>query len=617
MQTIHAKPVVVSYLSFSRPEQAKGDSIRRQLSLSDAWCKQHKVSIDTSLSDKGISAYRGANAVTGALGTFFGLVQSGRIPRGSTLLVESLDRLSRTEILNALTQFLNLINSGISIVTLTDNREFSAATLSGPMGISDLTYSLMIMSRAHEESAIKSRRLSDAWSNKRARLAERPLTKQLPSWCEIKNNKVVVIESKAETVKTLYQWVLDGYGLTTIGKRANAELAPIGRAKYWIRSYVHKILTNRAVLGEFQPHRIRYAAGSKRREPVDNPLPHYFPAIIDEETFAAVQATLAKGRGTGGPSSGFVSIFRGLLHAPDGSRYHSMNKGASYGGHVIIPASILDGRNGAGRQVSFPLNVFEAAFFSRLNDMASLKLDDVDTDKLRRRLLATSGEIEMIDTKAAAIQQALLDAESASPSVVQVLSTLDDKKSKMQKQREAIQDELRTAELGSPADAADQIAQLLVDSYLHQLSNEKRTKLRSLICRIVRRVDCTVTRKFTITSCKVRVELATGKTYQYVVKAHRYTRSRFMIEWNGGVESLTLDEGDDRKWFDPTEIVRLRKAGKKISEIKSETGLGTSAIYRAIHRAGMSPQTIKPKVQSLRWAGHRHRRVRPKAKSGQ
>ena len=34
------------------------------------------------------------------------------------------------------------------------------------MGISDLTYSLMIMSRSHEESAIKSRRLSEAWTGK-------------------------------------------------------------------------------------------------------------------------------------------------------------------------------------------------------------------------------------------------------------------------------------------------------------------------------------------------------------------------------------------------------------------------------------------------------------------
>ena len=77
-----SKPVVVSYLRFSRPEQARGDSIRRQLAMSDAWCKQRGLTVNTSLSDKGISAYRGANAATGALGTFFSLVQTGRIPRG-------------------------------------------------------------------------------------------------------------------------------------------------------------------------------------------------------------------------------------------------------------------------------------------------------------------------------------------------------------------------------------------------------------------------------------------------------------------------------------------------------------------------------------------------------
>src|SRR5436305_1298486 len=54
-------PSAFSYLRFSTPKQAEGDSIRRQTELTAAWCARNKVQLDTSLSlrDEGVSAYRG------------------------------------------------------------------------------------------------------------------------------------------------------------------------------------------------------------------------------------------------------------------------------------------------------------------------------------------------------------------------------------------------------------------------------------------------------------------------------------------------------------------------------------------------------------------------------
>src|SRR5688572_26822263 len=96
-----------SYIRFSRPEQLRGDSLRRQLELSETWCRKNKVFLDDTLKlrDLGVSAHRGQNATTGKLGAFLEAIKDGIVKPGSILLVESLDRLSRNQILDALNLF--------------------------------------------------------------------------------------------------------------------------------------------------------------------------------------------------------------------------------------------------------------------------------------------------------------------------------------------------------------------------------------------------------------------------------------------------------------------------------------------------------------------------------
>ena len=115
--------VAYSYVRFSSPEQAKGDSLRRQTAAAAAWCEQHGIQLDTSttLHDLGKSAYTGThrtNPVRNALAGFLKLVEDGRVPRGSYLIIENLDRLSREHIQPALLLCLNLLQAGIRIVQL-------------------------------------------------------------------------------------------------------------------------------------------------------------------------------------------------------------------------------------------------------------------------------------------------------------------------------------------------------------------------------------------------------------------------------------------------------------------------------------------------------------------
>jgi Resolvase, N terminal domain len=89
-----ALPRAYSYIRFSTPQQAKGDSHRRQADKAARYAAEHGLVLDAelNLTDLGVSAYRGKNAKTGALGVFLRAVEDGTVPRGSFLLIENIDR---------------------------------------------------------------------------------------------------------------------------------------------------------------------------------------------------------------------------------------------------------------------------------------------------------------------------------------------------------------------------------------------------------------------------------------------------------------------------------------------------------------------------------------------
>jgi len=310
-------PKAYSYIRFSTPEQEKGDSLRRQMELSEKYAEAHGLALDDSLHlrDLGLSAYSGEHRDRGALGGFLKLVEAGKIEKGSILLVESLDRLSREEITEALNQFLGIIGAGIKIVTLADNHEYTKETINANVG--ELIISLTIMARAHEESATKSLRLGKAWENKRVQAANgtRKLTATCPAWLELNSDKTKfeVIEERAEVIRTIFSMRLAGKGLTAIIRELNLTAAwkpdsndPRKRpAQGWRESYVRRILSNRAVIGEYQPHKLT----DGKRQPVGNPIPDYFPAVMDKDVFYRVQDQLKQNIRRGGRLGQVANLF--------------------------------------------------------------------------------------------------------------------------------------------------------------------------------------------------------------------------------------------------------------------------------------------------------------------
>jgi hypothetical protein len=232
--------------------------------------------------------------------------------------------MSRQEVLKSLGVFIEIVNSGVNIITLADGRTYTAAT-----GFEDLIFSIVSMSRAHDESRTKSIRLSAAWSNKRKNAETRKLTAQCPGWLKLSSDKkrFEVIQKRADIVVSIFQDSTAGVGNYSITRRLNeTHVPPFGRSRGWRSSSVNKILANRAVLGEFQPHRLM----DGRRVPDGDAIKDYFPAIIDEQLFYRAQNARdqrrVKGAGRKGPN--VSNLFSGLATcAYCGSKMRFENKG--------------------------------------------------------------------------------------------------------------------------------------------------------------------------------------------------------------------------------------------------------------------------------------------------
>jgi len=125
-QQFPKRPKAYSYVRMSTEGQLQGDSLRRQVERSRDYAAQQDLDLDETAAfhDIGVSAFRGENLRRGALRRFLEAVQEKKIARGSYLLVESLDRFSRDEVINAHPEFVQLVRAGIIVVTLIDKKVY-------------------------------------------------------------------------------------------------------------------------------------------------------------------------------------------------------------------------------------------------------------------------------------------------------------------------------------------------------------------------------------------------------------------------------------------------------------------------------------------------------------
>lgn len=377
-QTI--RPKAYSYVRMSTDLQLKGDSLRRQREASRKYAEKHDLELveDFDLHDIGVSAYKGKNLASGAFGRFLESVREGKIEQGSYLLVESFDRMSRQEPMVALKPFMEIVEAGLILVTLDDERVFT-----GKISFEDLIISIAKMSRANEESARKSDRLSQAWKAKRAAIGQKKLTARCPSWLRLTPDRMgfEVLEDHAAVVRRVFDEAASGIGTFTIVRRLNEEGVPTFTGKGgWQNSTVNKILSGAAVVGTFQASRIE----SGKRTPDGDPIRNYFPRIVSQPVFEAAQRGRLErktkpqmGRkGSGGPKGKhFANLFSKLAVCDYcGNPMHYQNKGQPPKGRSYLVCSNVLRNDGCVMTGRWRYDQFEATFLSFVEqlDLASL-----------------------------------------------------------------------------------------------------------------------------------------------------------------------------------------------------------------------------------------------------
>lgn len=316
------KKKAYSYIRYSSPQQAKGDSFRRQFSATQTYCEKNNYELDTELAVYQELGVSGVDGDQENLKRFIADCEIGKVKKGSLLIVENLDRLSRKKINKAMRQFLHLLDY-VDIYTLQDQKLYSQNDdVDSDTQLLDVMTSLIVMSRAYEESATKKKRLKESWDSKRKNIDNKKLTSLIPHWLELSEDRTefYLKKDKVEIVKYIYQKSINGMGVSQLIRHLNENLTqfptPTTKSKLWARTSLSRILTDRSVLGEYQPHIGKHnGIGDKKRKPLGDPITDYYPQIIDEETFLKAQIARKSrviGRGKVNRNK-FSNLFRNIL----------------------------------------------------------------------------------------------------------------------------------------------------------------------------------------------------------------------------------------------------------------------------------------------------------------
>jgi len=403
------KPTAYSYIRFSTPEQSLGDSKRRQIEKTIEYCKQNNLILsDDKFHDEGISGFRGKNKILGELARFLSLCRSKKIKSGSYLLCEHIDRISREKFLNAFETVQNILNEGIILVTFNDGKKYSKQNINNI----DMFTLMFSMFQSNEESVKKQERISQVWKNKRNQIKNGNTVKlsQIPNWLEkTKNNEIIKNEKKTEVVVRIFDmFVNQKIGTNGIYKLLNQEKVPLvsnkKNSKQWHKSYVVKILKNKAVTGftEFYTVTENEETNKKERNIVPDSLVQIFPRIISDELFEEAQIKLKDSARYNKGRIGAVNVFSPQIlkcaRCESGMIIVTKAKNEKW-----IKCKKYNDGMGCDNSYGYPYDEMEKSFFSNVKEIDFSKV--FEDNNFNQEIKNLESEIEKASTKITKCEQ--------------------------------------------------------------------------------------------------------------------------------------------------------------------------------------------------------------------
>jgi DNA invertase Pin-like site-specific DNA recombinase len=531
-----------SYSRFSTPEQAAGRSLQRQLKAARAYCQRHQLTLDErAFSDRGVSGYHGANATHGELAEFLELVEEGRIPKGSVLIVENVDRISRLPPDEATALVMKIVQAGVDVATVSPEQRYTQANIHQTGVWVPLQVALCL---AAEESRKKGERVADAWADKRDTAAVKKLSKKGPAWLKLTADRKgwVVLEDKARMLRRMFELSLEGNGTARIAGVLNKEYPKGFTGRGWQPGQINVLLRSRSVLGEYQPHQGTCAKKGRKatRKPWGAPVPDYFPAVIAEADFYRVQAGLDARWIGGGRVSGTPNLFNGILYdAKDGCR---MVMNASRGKRVLVSSGAV--RHFPGSEFrAVRLDVFEPALLGSLRELTAADVLGKPT-AAADRVVTLSAQLCTVNRNR--------DAAKAKAAAAEDVSVFFDLLADLDKQSKALAGELEKAKAQAAVREGDNLGEMqsLIDLLAGAEGARRealRAKLRAALRRVVREI-----RMLTVSHGRDRLLLVQvglqgdhdGKRRSYVIFARPPLRGAVCREAAVFVHSVLEDPKD-------------------------------------------------------------------------
>ena len=461
----------ISYLRFSSRKQLANDSYRRQIEATEAYCKTNGLTLNTRLEDLAVSGWDKSNLDdTAALGSFLKLVNDGRIPAGTVLICENLDRLTRAGIFDALNLFSNILKAGIDIVTTQDGKRYSYESVKNNVG--ELIISITYLTRGNNESETKSIRVKESWKRRHAQVKNNEFAKfPCPSWLRHDGKEYHLIEESAKTIQLIFELYISGLGVYSLVKELNKRrVKPFTKTGKWNSVFIHELLQNTAVIGTYRL--------------VDPPQKNYFPAAISDDLFYKAVAQREKNRHFKGRSgTRQVNIFGGLCKCNCGAsmvkHFSKSKKGTEYCGLVCSKAKTgecsYEFTNFSKFQDSFNFLWHNEQFKQFALSKTESKVED-NTTQIQGKLTALQKTISRVS-------DAIVKTDSAE--LVERLQELELQKKLLQKELET-----ETIRVRGAVNSSKTYFSLLANFKAHLKDNDFRFSLRNFLRRVIKSIVC-------------------------------------------------------------------------------------------------------------------------------
>jgi DNA invertase Pin-like site-specific DNA recombinase len=481
-------PVAFSIVRFSHPRQKLGDTARRQVEGSRAWCQANGYTLDESLRARDVSAFRGKQTKVGALALALGAIQEGVIRPGSAIILESLDRLSRQNLDAAIELARDILKTGVDIVTTNPPRKYTRASLDSNYERMEMG---MIFERAHEESSIKSYRIAEKWATRRetARVTGKGWGKLCPWWLKKVDAGYEVIEERAAVIRQIFEWKAAGYGAATVTKMVNGlkDIPLPQNGSIWSSATINNYLRTRTVLGEYQPHKIIEG----KRVPEGDPVVAFYPAVIDLDLFHRTQASFAKikpGRHT--LDDAVLNVFVGLLiNGNDGLPVQLFTHSKTYKGERFI-GRYLQSKGGRHCRDSDSVRIhyvaFERAFLSMVSEINPEDFVPKDSN-LQKAIADVSGQHAEVLARIADLKAKFKAVGKGKGDILlEMILDADSERAQLADKLAVLQDEVANASTNAVSDLqalADKLK--TVEPFA---AKDLRVRIRSRISHLVERI---------------------------------------------------------------------------------------------------------------------------------